>query len=128
MAEKRVTSIKVSEEVWQHLNGQKRLGDSFDDVLRRELGLEDERDDLDDDPVAELDLDESKADAVRAMYEFVREQGETTPAALKDEVFPEHPATYKGSGPDYWHRTLAEYLEQVSGIKRPSQRRWTYEP
>lgn len=125
MADERVTSIKVSEEVWQHLNGQKRLGDSFDDVLRRELGLEDDRDDSED-PVAELDLDESKADAVRAMFEYVREQGETTPKALKEEVFPEYPATYEGSGPDYWHRQFAGYLVELPGVERPSQRRWVF--
>lgn len=124
MATDRTTSIKVSEEVWQELNGKKRLGDSFDDVLRRELGLDDDRDD---DPVADLDLAESKADAVRAMYEFVKAQGETTPKSLKAEIFDEYPATYEGSGPDYWHRQLAEYLEQLPGIERPSQRRWVFD-
>lgn len=33
------TTIHVSDEVWQYLNGEKRPGESFDDVLRRELGL-----------------------------------------------------------------------------------------
>lgn len=38
----RQTSIRVSENpVWSYLNGQKRAGDSMDDVLRRELELED---------------------------------------------------------------------------------------
>jgi len=43
MGEKQ-TSIRVSEKpVWTYLNGQKRAGDSMDDVLRRELELEDEQ-------------------------------------------------------------------------------------
>ena len=34
-----MTNIAVSEEVWTELNHRKKPGDSFDDVLRRELGL-----------------------------------------------------------------------------------------
>jgi len=34
-----MTNIAVSEEVWTELNHRKQPGDSFDDVLRRELGL-----------------------------------------------------------------------------------------
>jgi len=37
------TSIRVSETpTWEFLHGEKRPGESMDDVLRRELGLEDE--------------------------------------------------------------------------------------
>jgi len=43
MGEKQ-TSIRVSENpVWEYLHAQKRAGDSMDDVLRRELELEDEQ-------------------------------------------------------------------------------------
>jgi hypothetical protein len=34
-----MTNIAVSEKVWTELNQRKKPGDSFDDVLRRELGL-----------------------------------------------------------------------------------------
>ena len=34
-----MTNIAVSETVWTELNQRKKPGDSFDDVLRRELGL-----------------------------------------------------------------------------------------
>lgn len=34
-----MTNIAISEEVWTELNQRKKPGDSFDDVLRRELGL-----------------------------------------------------------------------------------------
>jgi len=34
-----ITTIQVSSETWQYLNRQKRPGESFDDVLRRELGI-----------------------------------------------------------------------------------------
>jgi len=36
------TNIPVSDEVWRELNSRKNPGDSFDDVLRRELGMLDE--------------------------------------------------------------------------------------
>lgn len=36
------TTIPVSDEVWERLMRMKQRGDSFDDVLRRELGLDDE--------------------------------------------------------------------------------------
>jgi len=34
------TNIAVTDEVWIELNSRKQPGDTFDDVLRRELGLE----------------------------------------------------------------------------------------
>lgn len=37
-----MTNIAVSEKVWTELNQRKKPGDSFDDVLRRELGLVEE--------------------------------------------------------------------------------------
>ena len=33
------TTITVSDDVWRYLHGRKDRGESFDDVLRRELGL-----------------------------------------------------------------------------------------
>lgn len=36
------TSIKVSAETWSALNGLKSPGDSFDDVIKRELDIEDD--------------------------------------------------------------------------------------
>jgi len=35
-----MTNIAVSEKVWTELNRRKRPGDSFDDVLRDVLGIE----------------------------------------------------------------------------------------
>jgi negative regulator of replication initiation len=39
-----MTTVEVSEEVWRHLNSLKGPGDSFDDVLRRELDIGDSAD------------------------------------------------------------------------------------
>jgi len=36
-----MVTVEVDEEVWKHLMTQKRPGDSHNDVLRRELGLDD---------------------------------------------------------------------------------------
>jgi len=36
------TTIWVSDDTWSKLNARKNRGDSFDDVIRRELGLDDE--------------------------------------------------------------------------------------
>lgn len=51
------TNIAVSDTVWSYLNSRKGPGDSFDDVLRRELGIDqpDDRDDRDDPPINSFD-------------------------------------------------------------------------
>lgn len=36
------TTIGISRETWKALNSRKEVGDSFEDVLRRILGLEEE--------------------------------------------------------------------------------------
>lgn len=52
------TTITVSDEVWRYLHDKKDLGDSMDDVLRREFGLIDENDEHEeehDQPEEQLD-------------------------------------------------------------------------
>ena len=46
------TTVPVSDAVWRELMLRKNRGDTFDDVLRRELGLDDERE-VDPDPAPE---------------------------------------------------------------------------
>lgn len=36
---KRTTTIRISEELWRYLISEKRLGETYDDVLRRLLNL-----------------------------------------------------------------------------------------
>ena len=36
------TTITVTDEVWRYLHTQKARGQSFDDLLREEFGIEDE--------------------------------------------------------------------------------------
>lgn len=38
-----VTTIEIKTDTWKELNGRKEPGESFDDVVRRALGLDDDR-------------------------------------------------------------------------------------
>jgi len=38
------TTMQVSVDCWQYINERKRPGESMDDVLRRELGIDGDRD------------------------------------------------------------------------------------
>jgi len=38
------TTVQVSVKTWQYLNSRKHPGESMDEVLQRELGIEDDRD------------------------------------------------------------------------------------
>lgn len=49
------TTMQVSVESWQYINERKRPGESMDDVLRRELGIDDDRDKGDDQEGVEAD-------------------------------------------------------------------------
>lgn len=49
------TTMQVSVDCWQYINERKRPGESMDDVLRRELGIDDDRDEGDDQEDVEAD-------------------------------------------------------------------------
>jgi DNA-binding transcriptional LysR family regulator len=117
------TNIQVSQEVWTALNRQKRPGESFDDVLRRELGVgPTDRDGLDA-ALAELPLDEEWQAAARACHAYIREHGEVSPQELRDAVHPEVPV---GSSAEWWWKKVGGELEQLPGIVRTSQRRYEW--
>jgi predicted CopG family antitoxin len=39
----RNTTIQISEKVWEYLNNKKRIGEDFNDVLKRLLKIENEQ-------------------------------------------------------------------------------------
>ena len=108
--------------MWTALNKQKRPGESFDDVLRRELGLARPTDDLDA-ALADLPLDEEWQAAARACHAYIREHGEVSPQELRDEVHPEVPVA---SSPEWWLKKLGGELAKLPGIERASQRRYEW--
>jgi len=79
-----MTNIAVSEKVWTELNQRKKPGDSFDDVLRRELGLVEQAPASD--PVAAVAAEiaigrtdvavESNRELVRVASRWLRDRGE----------------------------------------------------
>ena len=70
------TTVPVSDEVWEALMRRKNRGDTFDDVLRRELGLDDDDDTLPDALAAAIDAYEPAGDVSR----------QTARTALRDAV------------------------------------------
>ena len=70
------TTVPVSDEVWEALMRRKNRGDTFDDVLRRELGLDDDDDTLPDALAAAIDAYEPGADVAT----------QTAQTALRDAV------------------------------------------
>jgi len=106
---------------------KKNPGESFDDVLRRELGLETDGD-LPVDVaqyLAELDISDTERAAVQAMYEYVRDNGECAPQDLKADVQPTHTAGKNNT--EHWFSTLSDYLDACPGIERASQRRYEFD-
>lgn len=45
MGNRETTTITVDEDVWEYLHRKKKRGDSFNDVVRRELGLDETAED-----------------------------------------------------------------------------------
>ena len=124
------TTVPVSDEVWRELMLRKTRGDTFDDVLRRELGLDtdrDERDDAerddpsaDDDAIAawtppdELEVNtENARDALRAAVAWLREtegahrKGEIVAGAYRDGPLSER---------IWWTRAVRPGLLALDGV------------
>jgi len=119
------TNIPVSDEVWKQLNIRKEPGESFDDVLRRELGL-DTTSDLPrevDTYLAQLDVSDSERDAVEAMWRYVRDESPVSPQDIRDEV---HPGNETGKDTEWWWKKLSPFLDEAPGIDRASQRRYQF--
>ena len=74
------TTVPVSDEVWEALMRRKNRGDTFDDVLRRELGLDDDDADTDD------TLPDALAAAIDAYEPGADVSRQTARTALRDAV------------------------------------------
>jgi predicted CopG family antitoxin len=118
------TNIPVSEQVWRELNSRKNPGDSFDDVLRRELGLVNHHDRADADAAAAATgLDEDWQAALVAVWAYLREVGEASPSDIRDAVYADQPCD---SGEEWWWKKLGDEIAQLPGAERVSQRRFEY--
>ena len=82
-----------------------------------------------------LGLDADRRDAVRAMYEYLREHGTARKSDFTGDVYPEHPAGYDSA--DGWWNALGTgsttadskgALADVAGVEKPPSGRptWTY--
>jgi len=118
------TNIPVSDEVWRELNARKNPGDSFDDVLRRELGLVDHHDRADAEAAAAATgLDGDWQAALVAVWEHLRDVGEASPSEIRDAVHPEQSCD---SGEEWWWKKLGGEIGELPGVERVSQRRFEW--
>ena len=148
-----MVTIEVSEDIWRTLMLKKRPGDSFDDVLRRELLAEPEQDEREPDdqpdpraraepaPYADVEfpsgVDRTEAiAAIEAAAALIREQGKATMREIVNEIMPEHPVGYevetlekgdrfRGS---WWRAVVKPGLASNPNIEKPSggQRAWRW--
>jgi len=105
---------------------RKNPGESFDDVLRRELGLETDSDlpvDVEQ-YLAELDIDDDERDAVEEMWLFVRQNAPVSPQEIRGGV---HPDNQTGKDTEWWWKKLSPLLDDCPQIDRASQRRYEFE-
>ena len=128
------TTVPVSDEVWRELMLRKTRGDTFDDVLRRELGLDADRDDptdIDDaiaawTPPDELEVNaENARDALRAAVAWLRahegahRKGEIVAGAYADGPLSER---------IWWTRAVRPGLQALDGVAVEGRKyRWVGE-
>ena len=138
-----MVTIEVSEDIWRTLMVRKHPGDSFDDVLRRELLSADEEGE----PQAEsadhydelefprgVDRDEAVG-AIEAAVALLEREGQATMREIVNAVLPEHPVgyevetvepgdRYRGS---WWRRVVKPGLEQHPNVAKPDGGRRAWE-
>jgi hypothetical protein len=137
------TTITIPEGVWQYLHRQKRPGDSFDDVLQRELfEREPQREPQPDRSpyeTVEFPSGVNRADAIAAIdaaAELIEREREATMREIVGEVSREHPLKYgvqevedgeryRGS---WWRKVVKPGLEAHPAVEKPSggQRAWRW--
>jgi hypothetical protein len=131
------TTITVSDEVWRHLNAMKGRGDSFDDVLRRELDLGEEqpktppereaphhestptreREQLREALAGQGDLLEARVDAVLAMRDVLRDQGRAAKGELLAVVDPE--VVDYADSESVWSNMAKGTFGELDGVESP---------
>ena len=118
------TTVPVSDAVWRELMLRKNRGDTFDDVLRRELGLDDERErepePADDDaiaawhPPADVEVDDDNArDALRQAVGWLRDQdGARRKAEIVAGAYADGPLSER----IWWARAVRPGLQALESV------------
>ena len=128
------TTVPVSDAVWRELMLRKNRGDTFDDVLRRELGLDDGREPEppDDDaiaawsPPADVEVDDDNArDALRQAVDWLREQdGAHRKAEIVDGAYADGPLSER----IWWARAVRPGLQALDSVAVEGRKyRWVGE-
>ena len=139
------TTVSVSDEVADELHEMKQRGESYDDVLRRMLGLDDsdtaetgreggpqahietstgtpdvDRDALRDALAGSGDVLEARVDAIVSMYEYLREHGSAEKRELLDAI--DVTATGYDSAESVWSNMVKgrDSLRALPGVEPPS--------
>jgi len=123
------TTVPVSDEVWRELMLRKSRGDTFDDVLRRELGLDADDPSPDDDAIAawtppdDLEVDaENARDALRAAVAWLRQQdGAHRKAEIVAAAYRDGPLSER----IWWDRAARPGLQALDGVRVEGRKyRW----
>ena len=130
------TTVPVSDAVWRELMLRKNRGDTFDDVLRRELGLDDDererepRDDADAiaawSPPADVEVDDENArDALRQAVAWLRQQdGARRKAEIVDGAYRHGPLSER----IWWARAVRPGLQALDSVAVEGRKyRWVGE-
>jgi hypothetical protein len=135
-----MVTIQVDDDVWRYLTSQKDPGDSHNDVLRRELGLDESADQgrsSDEQRVVPDELPqtvdaEQADDAIAAAVARLRESS-ATKSELVQEIMPEHDCGYDAAaavakieaGDRYrgawWRRVVKPGLEKHPAVSEPAR-------
>ena len=131
-----MVTIEADEEVWRYLQVRKSPGDSNNDVLRRELGLDDERErepqPADDDaiaawsPPADVEVDDDNArDALREAVGWLREQdGARRKAEIVAGAYADGPLSER----IWWSRAVRPGLQALDSVAVEGRKyRWVGE-
>lgn len=144
-----MVTIDVSDDVWRYLQLGKNPGDSFNDVLERELDLNGERREIE--PEVQTEPEESGSereaeglqdelefpsgrdreacfDAIEAATDYVREHGSASMREIVTDVMPDHPLGYDvpelEEGDRYrgswWRKIVKPGLEADGRLDAPS--------
>ena len=70
----------------------------------------------------EFDLDDDRREAVRAMYEYLRDAGTARKSDFTGEVYPEHPAGF-GSAGGWWNALGKDALGELPNARKPPEGR-----
>ena len=131
-----MVTIEADEDVWRYLQVRKSPGDSNNDVLRRELGLDDDererepRDDADAigawSPPADVEVDDENArDAVRQAVAWLRQQdGARRKAEIVAGAYADGPLSER----IWWARAVRPGLQALDSVAVEGRKyRWVGE-